>query len=359
MASGEAKDERNQALLHLKSPWSNNGNSIWLASSLRLQRNIDKFKFPAKLDLERKKQIVSLVGKELLHLDSQSNPKLLKAEELSVLDREYLVEHFLSMESFHQMGVGQGFVFDDSGQQLTLFNTADHLSFIRITTQPESDNSWAQLIKQEVALGKHFNYAFSPRFGFLTADLSKCGSAFTIAAYLQLPALIHTEKINTLLEFELEDSLFVTGIQGNPTEVVGDILVIQNNYTLGVTEEHICSSVRSFAQRLIAEENSTRLAMKHSPNPSLMDRVSRAFAVLAYSYQIEAVEALNAFSLLKLGVEMGWVEGCSVLELNQLFFNCRRAHLLYQLEEKISQEEISHKRAECIHKAIKNISLRI
>jgi len=358
MNNNDGKDIPSRAVACLKSPWNDCHNTIWLASALRLHRNIEKFKFPSKLDAERKKQIIALVGTEYLK-QSSTSPLMLKAEDLSFLDREYLVEHFLLIESFNQMGIGNAFVIDDTGESLTLFNSEDHIAFIKVSTQPEFDVSWSELIKEEVQLGKKFNFAFSSRFGFLTSDLSNCGTAFGASAYLQLPALIHTEKINTLLETELEDNVMVTGIQGNPSEVVGDILVVQNNYTLGVTEENICSAVRSFATRLQNEETSLRQSMKTSPNPLLMDRVSRAFAVLCHSYQIEAVEALNAFSLLKLGLDMGWVQGCSVAELNRLFFNCRRAHLLYQFEGKTLQEEIPHKRAEFIHKALKKVSLLI
>lgn len=356
----QSEDKRGDGpIAQLKSPWHANANSIWLASSLRLQRNIEKFKFPHKLDLERKKQIINLVGKDYLSLPSLKNAKFLKVEDLPVLEREYLVEHFLLIESLHQMAAGAAFVIDESGELLTMFNTMDHLTFIKVSTQHDFESGWAQLINDEIALGKNFNYAFSSRFGFLTADPSHCGSAFHAAAYLQLPALIHTDKVNHFLEIELEDNLQVTGIQGNPTEVIGDVLVVQNNYTLGVTEENICSGVRLFALRLLAEEKAARQAMRKTPNPAVMDRVSRAFAVLAYSYQIEAVEALNAFSLLKLGLDLGWVEGCTNAELNALFFKCRRAHLLYQHKDKIPQDEIPHRRAEFIHESLKSIKLLI
>jgi protein arginine kinase len=78
---------------------------------------------------------------------------------------------------------------------------------------------------------------------------------------------------------------------------------------------------------------------------------------LIHSYQIEAVEALNAISLLKLGVDLRWVLGITMEQLNLLFFNCRRAHLLCQFKEKIPQEEILHKRAEFIHKTLKGVEL--
>jgi protein arginine kinase len=87
--------------------------------------------------------------------------------------------------------------------------------------------------------------------------------------------------------------------------------------------------------------------------------VSRAYGILVHSYQIDAIEALNALSLLKLGIDMGWVSGIDNKSVNVLFFNCRRAHLLCKHQESIAKEEIAHKRSEYIHKSLKNVQLTI
>lgn len=359
MSAEHPSKSGHEAILALNEPWKNNSNNIWMASTISLKRNIEKFNFPKKLNVERKKQIVSLVGKEHLSLESLKNPLLLKADELNILDREYLVEHFLTMNSFHQMGVGEAFMIDESGEILTVFNLSDHLTFMKVFAHNEFERGWNQLMKLETSLGKKFSYSSSQRFGFLTSDFSKCGTALTVASYLQIPALIHTEKIDDFLEAQIDESISITGIQGNPTEIIGDILVIQNEYTLGISEENIFSAVRAFSSRLVSEEKMLRLSFLKTQNPDIMDRVSRAFAVLRHSYQIEAVEALNAISLIKLGLEMGWVDGVTMESLNQLFFTCRRAHLLYQFNGKIAQEEIPHKRAEYIHKALSQMKLLI
>jgi protein arginine kinase len=41
------------SFLSLRKPWFNSTNPIWLASTVSLKRNIEKFKFPNKLDVER------------------------------------------------------------------------------------------------------------------------------------------------------------------------------------------------------------------------------------------------------------------------------------------------------------------
>lgn len=352
--------EPGHPIFALKKPWSDdNNNPIWLASTVKLQRNIEKHKFPCKLDVERKKQIIALSARELQALEPLTGASLLKGEELDSLEKEYLVEHFLSSSNFHQVTSGEAFLIDKSGKLMVLFNMCDHLSFLAIDNSGDLEGTWNDIVKIETHLGKSVSYSFSQKFGFLTSDPAKCGTALTVAVYLQLSGLIHSEKIDASLEAYADESVMVTGIQGNPTEIVGDVVVIQNNYTLGVTEESVLSSMRSLTTKLVAEEKAARSDIAQSHDPVIMDKVSRAFAVLLHSYQIEAVEALNSISILKLGIDVGWIAGITSDELNQLFFNCRRAHLLGRLNGKIGHAEVPHKRAEFIHQSLKEAKLLI
>lgn len=340
-------------------PWNDNNNSIWLATSVSLLRNIEKFKFPGKLDSDRKKQIIALVSNKLLPIEGLASPYLIKGEDLAFLEKEFLIEHFLSNQNLNQVSSGEGIMLDQSGEFLATLNMRDHIHLQLLDCKEELESVWNRLVKIETALGKAINYSFLPKFGFLTADPTLCGTALQVAVFLQVPALIHSGTIDAVLDKYADESFIITGIQGNPTEIIGDVLCIQNNYTLGINEEHILSSLRNITTKLIVEENRARQQLKRENNADFKDRVSRAFAILTLSYQIDTVEALNALSLLKLGVENGWVTGIANAQLNSLFFNCRRAHLLDQCAEKTPQEEIPHRRAEFIHKSLKDVQLTI
>jgi protein arginine kinase len=356
--------ENPNSLIFSKKPWVNNSNPIWLASTVCLQRNIEKFKFPGKLSTDRKKQIIALVHKDLLSEDLVTsnqfiNPILIKAEEIGLLEKEFLVEHFLSTHNFNQAHIGEGFILDESGTFLATLNMRDHIRLQLIDCKGELENAWSRLVKIETRLGNFLNYSFQPKFGFLTADPTQCGTGLIVAAFLQVPGLVHSNKLQKILDANQEDSLIISGIQGNPNEIIGDILMVQNNYTLGLTEENILSTLRSFINKIIAEEIRARHQIKNEENRDLKDKVSRAYGILIHSYQIEAIEAFNALSLLKLGIETGWVTGINNEQLNELFFTSRRAHLLHNSHKKIIQEEIPHKRAEKIHKALKDVKLLI
>ena len=352
------KESSNFSFFRQKMPWSDDHNPIWIASTVTLRRNIEKFNFPGKLTTERKQQIIGLLGQKLLEMEGLANPVLIKAEDIGTMEKEFLVEHFLSTSSYNEAAAGEGFVIDDTGEFLATLNMTDHIHLQLIDCKGELENTWSRLVKMETSLGKNLNYAFLTKFGFLTADPTECGTGLLATVYLQLPGLIHSGKIDEVLDRCLDESFNVTGIQGSPSEIIGDILMIQNNYTLGLTEENIISSLRSITTKLMVEENSIRNKLKKDDNADFKDKISRAYGILIHSYQIESIEALNALSLMKLGVDIKWVAGIDNKQINELFFNCRRTHLLCQYKEEISYQDIPHKRAEMIHKALKNVKLK-
>jgi protein arginine kinase len=156
-----------------------------------------------------------------------------------------------------------------------------------------------------------------------------------------------------------EEAVSIAGLLGKPDDFVGDLVVATNRYALGVNEDSIVSSMRNFATKLIVEEHKIRQQISKQESAEIKDRVARSFGALIHSYQIETVEALNEIALLKLCLEMGWIKGITMVELNKLFFSCRRAHLIRAQSEKVLLENVGHKRAEFIHQSLKQVSLLI
>lgn len=349
----------NNPLLCNKSPWTQNPNSIWIGSILTLVRNLEKFNFPGRLTDDKRKQIISLLARDFMTTNVLEGAKVIKAEDMAPNQKEFLVEHFLSTQSFNQAHVGEAFVLDQSGEFLAIINLRDHLTLKWIDRSEELEKTWNRLVDLESHLNKSLSFAFQPRFGFLTSDPGQCGTGLTLQIFLHLPALNYHNELDEVIKKYKDDGIEQAGLQGDPYDIIGDIVAFHNSYTLGVTEENILSSLRTFATKMLVEEKSARSRLKTEDQSEMKDKVSRAYGILLHSYQIEAIEALHAISLLKLGLDMGWVTGVSHAALNELFFNSRRAHLLCQYQEKIKQEDLPHKRAEFIHQVLKGIELHI
>jgi protein arginine kinase len=356
------KEYPHHPLLCQESPWNQNTNTIWLGSTIVLNRNLEKFKFPAKLPADKRQQITALLTRDLLASGQLKHPKAIRAEEMPPIEKEFLMEHFLSQQSLQEAHVGEAFVLDETGEFLAVLNLRDHLLLQWTDPREELELAWDRLVKIETDINKSVNFAFSPKFGFLTSDPTQCGTGLIVYIFLHLPTLLYTGRLEEILKKNKDDGIEQTGLQGNPTDLVGDIVVFHNNYTLGLTEENILSSLRTLATKLVVEEKGMRQHLKQeseAKQAEMKDRISRAYAILLHSYQIEAVEALKAISSIKLGMDLGWVQGTTQSALNHLLFSSRRAHLLCHYGQKINQEELPHRRAEFIHKALKGLELLI
>ncbi len=339
-------------------PWANNHNNIWLASTLRIHRNLAKHPFPPKLNVGMRQQVLEALKDSVLALPGLDKPELLLANQLTPLDREYLFEHYLGARSFQQVHGNEGFIVDRTGAFLALINIQDHLQIQLVDCEGELETSLNKLVKMETAIGSSLRYAFSSHFGFLTSDPMIAGTALSVSIYLHLPALIHLEQLMDVLEEQKEENVVAMGMQGGLTEVVGHVLTISNGYTLGVNEETIIGTLRTFATKLMVKEKSARGQLKKKEDGELRDHVSRSYGLLSYSYQLRTIETLNALSWLKLGVDLGWVSGLGLDTLNELFITTRRAHLSALLDKEVENEELPKRRAQIIHTALEGVAIQ-
>lgn len=343
-------DTSTHSVYKLPSLWKPESHTVWLASTLNLTRNFTKYLFPNKLDKPRQHQVVSLVHESLKGCQELKSPALFRSEEIGPLEKEFLTEHFLHLGDFHQAHGGEGFILDERGMFLGAINLHNHLQLELIDTEQEIEKSWNKLIKIENCVGKSLDFAYNSRFGFLTNYPSHSGTGLVITLFLHIPAIIHLGELPELLEREKEEEIEIFGLQGTSTEMIGDILVARNRCTLGLTEEYILTSLRMWATRAVVAEVSLRKRLMEENAEPIKNKIARALGLLTHAYQLETVEALNAFSLVKLGIELGWIKMTQTINLNEIFFNCRRAHLMHLLEKKYTIPELPRKRAEYLHK---------
>jgi protein arginine kinase len=346
-------------LLSQRAPWSNNPNSIWLASTLKLYRNVSKHLFPGKLDAARQKQLAAIISKVLQESEYLRGCYTLKGEEVGPVEKEYLFEHFLAHDGFHHAHHGEGFTVDGTGEFLAIYNIGDHLQLQLTDCKENIEDSWNRLVKIETEVGKAVDFAFSSRFGFLTSNPAHCGTGLVSYLFLHVPALVHTGKLSDFLEQHKDEGIEASGMQGSVNELVGDILTINNRYTVGLSEEEIVKLLRTFATKAVLEENSLRAHIREEKNTVIKNKISRAYGLASYSYQLETVEALNAISLCKLALDLDWLSGTNHQTLNELFFNCQRAHLTSLFDTKLEPEEIATKRAGLVHDVFKQTNLLV
>lgn len=339
-------------------PWEYQTNAIWPATCFSLSRNLASYHFPAKMLDDEFERIYSLLCNAL----SSCLPKsiVLKNTQLSTLDKEFLFEHFLCLENLANTHSNQGFVLDENGLFFAQINKEDHLHICCIDYKGEWEITWNRLNQIEIDLSKTLDFSFSHKFGFLTSYPQHSGIALRVYAYLHLPAIIHCGQLQELLTKSQQENIYAIGMSGTLEELIGDLIILSNVYTLGINEETILYSLHTTVMNFMALEKTLRTHLKEKGNPEIKDQISRAYGLLLHSYQLQEKEALNALSLIKLALELNWVKGVSEKTINDLLFTCRRAHLTYICNTVLlDPQESARKRAEFLHKQLQGITLNI
>lgn len=337
-------------------PWRNNDNPIWLATTLKLYRNVSKYLFPAKMEAVRQKQLLDVMSRSLCSIKDLDKAVFLRGDQISSLEKQFLFEHFLFLQGLQEAcHPTEGFIVDDSGKFLAVLNLKDHLQMQLIDCGQDLESGFLRMLQLESELAKMFEWSYSNRFGFLTADPRHCGTGLVVRLFLHLPALLTTGYLQGLIEST--ESVEAVGMMGGPLETcVGDIVIVSNRFTLGLSEDEIIRSLRLAGSKLIAEEKKARQKLKE--DDALKNRISRAYGMLLHSYQFEADESLSCLSLCKLALDMGFLKGIDHQKLNALFFDSRRAHLL-SLHQESASEEVTKSRAKLVHDAFADSSLLI
>jgi protein arginine kinase len=332
-------------------PWAELTNEIWLGSTLQLHRNVEKYLFPGRLESAKRAQLLKIMEQMFLQQPQFKEPRFLRAEELSPIDKQRLAEHFFVTSDLQQAHIGEGFLIDQTGRFLAICNMRDHLVLLQEDWHGELEESWNALADLEVELGNKLTFAFSTRFGFLTADPFQCGTGLVVECYLHLPALIRSNKLQEALAPYEEISC--SSLMGEGEGFVGDLVVLRNSATLGTTEESIVASLRQVTSHLTTSEKAARSELAEKNDVTMRDKVGRAFGLLANSLQLQAPETLDQLSLIKLGVHLNWITGITPALCNQLFFLTRRGHLAAYLNRGLEHDEVPQQRAALLRELLR------
>ena len=122
--------------------------------------------------------------------------------------------------------------------------------------------------------------------------------------------------------------LAVRGLYGEGTEATGDFYQISNQTTLGKVEEEIIQDFKHVViPKIIDYEHHARRSLMAERLVALDDKVHRAVAILRSARTIKSEEVLFLLSHLRMGVNLGRVQGIEIRTINELLLMTQPAHL--------------------------------
>ncbi|MBC8468895.1 MAG: protein arginine kinase [Planctomycetes bacterium] len=296
---------------------------IVVSSRIRLARNIAGYKFLSHCSNTEKAEILEKLKNVLMSLELGDKASYICVDKAPTLSRHFLVERHL-ISRHHAFGKGpRGVVMVQREFFTAMINEEDHLRLQVLKAGCQLSQCAEQINKIDDMIEEKVDFAFSPRYGYLTACPTNLGTGIRISVMLHLPALKMTGQIEKFFNAARAMSLAVRGLFGEGTEASSDLYQISNQVTLGIAESDIIAKFENtIITEIIEYENAARKQLLSRQSNILDDKISRAMALLQNAHLISSQEALFLLSHLRLGINMHKYMGASTPAIEKLYTLC-------------------------------------
>ncbi len=326
---------------------------VVVSSRVRLARNLAGMPFLNRCSEAQTREVAELLGRTLMDVAPPGEKLFVDVAAADPLDQQLLVERHLISRQHAEGGGPRGVAIADGETVAVMVNEEDHLRAQVLAGGLQLQQCHDRIRRLDDDLESRLSFAYSGRFGYLTACPTNVGTALRVSVMMHLPALKMTGQLERALRAARDMRLAVRGLYGEGTEAIGDYFQISNQTTLGKSEEEIIEEfVARLAPPIIEYEQRARAALLTGRRIALEDRIHRALAVLRAARLISSEETLYLLSHLRLGVSLGLVDGLTLGQLSELALLCQPAHLQRAVGGDLSPADRGRERAALIRRRL-------
>jgi protein arginine kinase len=331
---------------------SGDESEIVLSSRVRMARNVESRRFPQNADTDELAAVLEEARAASERAGVFGEDGYLSMGNVSSLDRQFLAERHLVSREFLFNSANRGLMVNTSEDLCLMVNEEDHLRIQGFASGFDLRKAFELADRLDSELSGQLGYAYSDRFGHLTACPTNLGTGLRASALIHLPGLVHSKEINKLLDSLRQLRHSIRGLYGEGSEVMGNFFQLSNAATLGTVEESILGGLKEMVVKVIGFEQRAREMLLRKARSLLEDKVWRAYGLLRNARSVSTKEALSLISAVRLGVGMGSIKGLRVGTLNEVLVYIQPAHLQMREGRSMDVHERDEARATYIREKI-------
>jgi protein arginine kinase len=326
---------------------------IVISSRVRLARNVAGFPFLSRSSDAQREEVAAVLRRQIDERATSGRWVYLEMAATDELDQRVLVErHLISRQHADAKGT-RGVALSRDESISVMVNEEDHLRIQVLRSGLQLDAIWEEINRVDDRLEEQVDYAFHPRYGYLTACPTNVGTGIRVSVMLHLPALKMTGEIERVFRAAKDLRLAVRGLYGEGTEATGDFFQVSNQVTLGRTEEEIINDFKDMViPKIIDYEHRARRALVKDKPIALDDRIWRSYGALSHARTISSEETMLHLSHLRLGIHMNRIKAVKLDVVNELLLAIQPAHLQKLCGARLNGEQRSSARADLIRKRL-------
>jgi protein arginine kinase len=325
---------------------------IVISSRIRLARNLPRVPFSEWASKAQREGIFSKVKEAIAETNLIKGATLFEVAGLNDVDRQFLVERHLMSPEHSRDPEHKALVVDPKEVISIMVNEEDHLRVQVLQSGFNLLEAWRVIHGLDQELGKQLDFAYSSRWGYLTACPTNTGTGMRASVMLHLPALVLTRQVAKVLETIAKLSLAIRGLYGEGTEARGNFFQISNQVSLGRKEAGIIDDIERIINQVVAREANARHTLMTKDREAVVDKIWRAYGTLQSARIITSEETMKLLSIVRLGVDVGLIKNIDIKAVNSLFILTQPAHLQKFEKKRLSPEDRDVKRAELIREQL-------
>ena len=326
---------------------------IVMSSRIRLARNLADYPFIRRCNDIDKANIESTIRERIVANADLSRLSFINVAELSLLDRQLLVERQLISRELANSEGARSVAIDQPEQLSLMVNEEDHMRLQVIKSGFDLDGAWELINHLDDEIESKVTYAYNQQLGYLTACPTNVGTGMRVSVLVHLPALVITKQIEKVFRSAQKMNLVVRGLYGEGTQAMGDFYQVSNQVTLGKSEKDLIYLVDDVICKVLKYERMAREVLINEKQNDLFDKVSRAYGMLRSAQQISSEETMHLLSRVRMGVSLGLIGELEIPDINQLFLQTQPAHLQKIHSSELDTDERNIERANYLHDQLK------
>lgn len=330
---------------------------IVLSSRIRLARNLTGYLFSEKLEPAEQQHLIEEVERVVRATPLLSDSQFFDYKDLKDLDRQFFLErHLISREHASEKGEKALAVTKNEVISIMILEE-DHLRSQVFQSGLNLVEAWRLMDKVDTALEAKLPYSFHSDLGYLTACPTNVGTGLRASCMVHLAGLMMTKQVNKVLQALSKLNLAARGFFGEGTQASGNFFQFSNQLTLGQQESEIVDGLERVMRQVIEHEKEARNYLLEKRRGKVEDQIWRAVGTLKSARLMSSAEALGLLSLMRLGIDLGFIHNLSKANLNALFLFTQPAHLQKVSGVDLNTSERDQKRAELLRTRLKDVEL--
>jgi protein arginine kinase len=329
--------------------------SVAQMSSVRVRRNMEGFPFPGKC---AKSELYDSAATALGGIGRGSawdGCDLRLIDDLDEPSKHLLLEMNMITPKFMRGGPGRFLLRDRDGRATCMINEEDHISISVIC--PGLGLSEALKTASGMERSLDVKLVRDVVLGYLTSNPAYVGTGITATVMFHLPAMEATDDISRVTDTFKRDwnGLELGKLVPFGSEPCGSFYALSNRITLSVTPEEIVRDVSQAAQSLVSREMFARHKIK-AAHGDISDKFWRSWGLLRHAKKLSYSEAVDAFSFVKLGSDIGILPAVDDGEWRRMIIGCQKYHMSRGSGVIMEQSEEPFARAAMFRQFIENLS---